>query len=176
MEQIQPAVTTATATPRQALPYDSLGTDVLSLKEGVLHHLEYTLAELPRHVDSRWEPYFALALAVRDRMVQRWVRTQDTYYEQDVKRIYYLSLEYLMGRTLGNSLINLGLDKVGAALGELGYRLEDLREAEWDAGLGNGGLGRLAACFLDSLATLGYPSYGYGLRYDYGIFHQRIID
>src|SRR5262245_29002942 len=162
METIGPAVPTATATPRQALSPDALGMDVLSLKEGLLRHLEYTLAELPRHVDSRWEPYFALALAVRDRMVQRWVRTQDTYYEKDAKRIYYLSLEYLMGRTLGNSLINLGLDEVGAALGELGYHLEDLREAEWDAGLGNGGLGRLAACFLDSLATLGYPSYGYG--------------
>src|SRR5262245_53977930 len=112
MEQIRPAVPTATATPRQALCYDRLGADALSMKEGVLHHLEYTLAELPRHVDSRWEPYFALALAVRDRMVQRWVRTQDTYYEKDAKRIYYLSLEYLMGRTLGNSLINLGLDEV----------------------------------------------------------------
>jgi len=177
METIGPAVPTATATPRQALSPHTFGMDVLSLKEGLLRHLEYTLAELPRHVDSRWEPYFALALAVRDRMVQRWVRTQDTYYDRDVKRVYYLSLEYLMGRTLGNSLVNLGLDdEVGAALGELGYRLEDLREAEWDAGLGNGGLGRLAACFLDSLATLGYPSYGYGLRYDYGIFHQRIVD
>jgi glycogen phosphorylase len=177
MEPISPAVPTATRTPRQALPYDSLGTDVPSMKEGMLRHLEYTLAELPRHVDSEWEPYVALALAVRDRMVQRWVRTQDTYYDQDVKRVYYLSLEYLMGRTLGDSLVNLGLDdEVTQALGELGYRLEDLREAEWDAGLGNGGLGRLAACFLDSLATLGYPSYGYGLRYDYGIFHQRIVN
>ena len=177
MEPISPAVPTATRTPRQALPYDSLGMDVPSMKEGMLRHLEYTLAELPRHVDSEWEPYVALALAVRDRMVQRWVRTQDTYYDQDVKRVYYLSLEYLMGRTLGNSLVNLGLDdEVTQALGELGYRLEDLREAEWDAGLGNGGLGRLAACFLDSLSTLGYPSYGYGLRYDYGIFHQRIVD
>src|SRR5262249_19156417 len=88
----------------------------------------------------------------------------------------YLSLEYLMGRTLGNSLIALGLrDACAQALTELGYRLEELREAEWDAGLGNGGLGRLAACFLDSLATLGYPSYGYGLRYDYGFFHQRSV-
>ena len=104
MEPISPAVPTATRTPRQALPYDSLGTDVPSMKEGMLRHLEYTLAELPRHVDSEWEPYVALARAVRDRMVQRWVRTQDTYYDQDVKRVYYLSLEYLMGRTLGNSL------------------------------------------------------------------------
>jgi starch phosphorylase len=176
MERVNPAVTTATATPREALPYDSLGMDARSIKQGILHHLEYTLAELPRHVDSEWEPYVALALAVRDRLVQRWIRTQDAYYERDAKRVYYLSLEYLMGRTLGNSLVNLGLaGECERALGELGYRLEDLREAEWDAGLGNGGLGRLAACFLDSLATLGYPSYGYGLRYDYGIFHQRIV-
>ncbi len=88
-----------------------------------------------------------------------------------------MSLEFLMGRTLGNSLVNMGLlDECAKALHDLGYNLEDLREAEWDAGLGNGGLGRLAACFLDSMATLGYPSYGYGLRYDYGIFHQRIVN
>ena len=165
------------AAPLQSLPYDSLGMDAESLKRAILGHLEYTLAELPQQVDSEWEPYVALALAVRDRMVSRWVRTQDTYYRQDAKRVYYLSLEYLMGRTLGNSLINLGLlDECARALHELGYRLEDVREAEWDAGLGNGGLGRLAACFLDSLATLGYASYGYGLRYDYGIFHQRIVN
>jgi starch phosphorylase len=176
MSVITPAVATATASPRQALT-TNLGMDPAALKHSVLRHLEYTLAELPRHVDSDWEPYLALALAVRDRLIQRWIRTQDTYYEQDPKRVYYLSLEYLMGRTLGNSLIAMGLrDSCAQALAELGYRLEDLREAEWDAGLGNGGLGRLAACFLDSLATLGYPCYGYGLRYDYGIFHQRIVD
>ena len=163
--------------PRQALAYDTLGSDAEALKAAVLGHLEYTLAELPTHVDSPWEPYVAVALAVRDRMIQRWIRTQDTYYAQDVKRVYYLSLEYLMGRTLGNSLVNMGLlGECAKALHELGYHLEDLREAEWDAGLGNGGLGRLAACFLDSLATLGYPAYGYGLRYDYGIFHQRVVD
>ena len=167
----------APTAPLQSLPYDSLGMDAEALKRGILGHLEYTLAELPQQVDSEWEPYVALALAVRDRMIERWVRTQDTYYRQDVKRVYYLSLEYLMGRTLGNSLINMGLlDECTRALHELGYRLEDVREAEWDAGLGNGGLGRLAACFLDSLATLGYASYGYGLRYDYGIFHQRIVN
>ena len=167
----------APAAPLQSLPYDSLGMDAESLKRGILSHLEYTLAELPQHVDSEWEPYVALALAVRDRMIERWIRTQDTYYRRDVKRVYYLSLEYLMGRTLGNGLINMGLlDECTQALHELGYRLEDVREAEWDAGLGNGGLGRLAACFLDSMATLGYASYGYGLRYDYGIFHQRIVN
>ena len=154
-----------------------LGRDAESIKDGVIEHLQYTLAELPRHVDSEWEPFVSLALAVRDRMVERWIRTQDAYYDQDVKRVYYMSLEFLMGRTLGNSLVNMGLmDATAKAIHELGYKLEDLREAEWDAGLGNGGLGRLAACFLDSLATMGYPSYGYGLRYDYGIFHQRIVN
>jgi starch phosphorylase len=167
-----PAIVGADRSPRERL-----GTDAPALKQAILEHLEYTLAELPGHVDSAWEPYVALALAVRDRLVQRWVRTQDRYYEVDAKRVYYLSLEYLIGRTLGNSLVNLELeDECRQALEELGYSLEDLREAEWDAGLGNGGLGRLAACFLDSLATLGYPAYGYGLRYDYGIFHQRIVD
>ena len=147
------------------------------LAGAIRHHLETTLAELPEHVDSEWEPYVALVLAVRDRMIERWIQTQETYYERDAKRIYYLSLEYLMGRTLANSLTNLGLvDECADAVAQLGYRLEELREAEWDAGLGNGGLGRLAACFLDSLATIGYASYGYGLRYDYGIFHQRIVD
>src|SRR5262245_38758688 len=177
MTTIKPAVPSATASPRRALSDARLGMDAPALADSVLHHLEYTLSELPRHVDSEWEPYVALALSVRDRLVERWIRTQDTYYDQDPKRVYYLSLEYLMGRTLGNSLLALGLtDACSQALTDLGYRLEDIREAEWDAGLGNGGLGRLAACFLDSLATLGYPSYGYGLRYDYGIFHQRIVD
>jgi starch phosphorylase len=174
---IRPAVPSAKASPLQALPTDSLGMDSESLKNGLLAQLQYTLAELPAHVDSEWEPYVALALTVRNRMVERWIQTQDAYYAQDVKRVYYMSLEYLMGRTLGNSLVNLGLmDECAKALHDLGYDLEDLAEAEWDAGLGNGGLGRLAACFLDSMATLGFPSYGYGLRYDYGIFHQRIVN
>jgi starch phosphorylase len=148
-----------------------------SITQDVLRHLEFTLGELPRHVDSDWEPYVSLALAVRDRLMERWIRTHEAYYEQDAKRVYYLSLEFLMGRTLGNSLVNLGLyDECERAVADLGYELETLREAEWDAGLGNGGLGRLAACFLDSLATLQMPAYGYGIRYDYGIFHQRIVD
>src|SRR5215471_13557170 len=156
---------------------ERLGTDAPALKRSIVEHFAYTLAELPGHVDNAWEPYVALALAVRDRMVEGWIRTQERYSQEDAKRVYYLSLEYLIGRTLGNSIVNLGLTKqCEQALGELGYTLEELREVEWDAGLGNGGLGRLAACFLDSLATLGYPAYGYGLRYDYGIFHQRIVD
>src|SRR5260370_23025303 len=167
----------ASAAARQALAYDSLGMDAESVKRGILAHLEYTLAELPGHVDTEWEPYVALALAVRDRMIERWVHTQDTSYRLDPKRVYYLSLEYLMGRTLGNSLINLGLEEQCAkALQELGYRLEDLREAEWDAGLGNGRLPRLPACFLDSMATPGDASYGYGPPHDSRIFPQRTPD
>jgi len=155
----------------------ALSLSARSVKDGMLHHLEFTLAELPGHVDSVWVPYEALALAVRDRLFERWVKTQESYYASDAKRVYYLSMEFLMGRTLGNALINLGFYRDAAkAAHELGYDLEELREAEWDAGLGNGGLGRLAACFMDSLATMGIPAHGYGIRYDYGIFHQRIVN
>jgi len=155
----------------------SLGDDPLAIKESILNHLQFTLAELPEHVDSQWEPYVSLALAVRDRLIENWIHTQESYYAQDAKRVYYLSLEFLMGRTLGNAAVNLGiLEACRDSLFDLGYSLEDLRDAEWDAGLGNGGLGRLAACFLDSLATLRMPAYGYGIRYEYGIFHQRIVD
>jgi starch phosphorylase len=153
------------------------GMDAESLKSGILNHLEFTLGELPEHVDSKWEPYVGLALAVRDRLMERWIHTHDAYYDADAKRVYYMSLEFLMGRTLGNSLINLDLMGAGEkAMEDLGMKLEDMRDSEWDAGLGNGGLGRLAACFLDSLATLELPAYGYGIRYEYGIFHQRIVN
>src|SRR5262252_10074099 len=112
------------------------GLDAESIREEFLTHLAYTLAELPAHVDTEWEPYLSLALTVRDRLIERWVRTQDAYYTHDAKRVYYLSLEFLMGRTLANSLLNLGfLDAAAEAMHELGYELEDLREAEWDAGL-----------------------------------------
>src|SRR5262245_58181745 len=124
MTAITPAVAMAAASPREALTDDDLGVDAAALKRGVLRHLQYTLAELPRHVDSEWEPYVALSLAVRDRLIQRWIKTQDAYYEQDPKRIYYLSLEYLMGRTLGNSVIAMDLrDACAEALTDLGYRL-----------------------------------------------------
>jgi len=153
------------------------GLDAESIRKGLLTHLEFTLAELPKQVDSEWEPYLSLALTVRDRLIERWIRTQDAYYANDAKRLYYMSLEFLMGRALTNSLINLGIDdETAKAVYELGYNLEELSEAEWDAGLGNGGLGRLAACFLDSLATLELPAYGYGIRYEYGLFHQRIAN
>lgn len=153
------------------------GMDVESLKRSFLDHLEFSLAEDPRYTSSDWDRYVSLALAIRDRLVDGWIHTQDTYYREDAKRVYYMSLEFLMGRFLGNSLVNLGfLNECHEAMHELGHELETLRDAEWDAGLGNGGLGRLAACFLDSLATLQLPGYGYGIRYEYGIFHQKIID
>ena len=121
MEKIRPAVPSATATPRQALPYGSLGMDVLSMKEGYAAAPRVHPGRAATSRGQRWEPYFALALAVRDRMMQRWVRTQDTYYEQDVKRVYYLSLEYLMGRALGQQPGQLGsARRRREALGELG--------------------------------------------------------
>jgi starch phosphorylase len=117
------------------------------------------------------------AWTIRDRLAERWASTQRRYHEQDAKRVYYLSLEFLMGRALGNALINLDLtEPTMEALDPLGYRLEELEEMEPDAGLGNGGLGRLAACYLDSMATLGIAGYGYGIRYEHGIFRQRIVN
>ncbi|PKN45700.1 MAG: glycogen phosphorylase [Deltaproteobacteria bacterium HGW-Deltaproteobacteria-17] len=150
-----------------------LENDPKSLQRSFANHLEYSQGK-NRHIATRHDLYQAAALSIRDRLMERWNDTMNTYYEKNVKRVYYLSLEYLMGRTLGNSLVNLGIEGDAAtALTELGYDLEDLRELEPDAGLGNGGLGRLAACFLDSMATLGLPADGYGIRYEYGIFDQK---
>lgn len=119
--------------------------------------------------------YTSLALALRDRLVERWKQTQAAYEEQDCKRTYYLSLEFLMGRALGNAMLNLDVEaRTSDALRNLGLVLEEIANQEHDAGLGNGGLGRLAACFLDSCATLQLPVVGYGLRYEYGMFRQKI--
>ncbi|NTW48424.1 MAG: glycogen/starch/alpha-glucan phosphorylase [Chlorobiales bacterium] len=152
------------------------GNDPESIKKSYLQHLTYSLARNAETATPH-NRYASLALSVRDRLTERWVVTQKTYYEQDPKRVYYLSMEFLIGRTLGNAMINLGLeDSVEKAMTELGNNLEVLEDMEPNAGLGNGGLGRLAACFLDSMATLELPAYGYGIRYEYGIFHQRIQD
>ncbi len=154
----------------------NLGMDAESLKDSFLHHMEYSLGK-DKYSATPQDSYSSIALAARDRLIERWISTQQTYHKKQAKRIYYLSLEFLIGRTLGNSLVNLGMyGEADKALRELGYSLEDLREREWDAGLGNGGLGRLAACFMDSLATLEIPAVGYGIRYDYGIFFQSIRD
>ncbi|MBW6513488.1 MAG: glycogen/starch/alpha-glucan phosphorylase [Candidatus Syntrophosphaera sp.] len=145
------------------------------LRSLFLRHLEYSLVKDTTNVQP-WDVYYALSLSLRDRLIQRWLRTQYEYRKQDVKKVFYLSMEFLIGRLLGNTLINLGeYDNSFDLLKELGYSLEDIAELEPDMGLGNGGLGRLAACFLDSLATQAYPAYGYGIRYEFGIFKQGIV-
>uniref|UniRef100_A0A6I8RW23 Alpha-1,4 glucan phosphorylase n=1 Tax=Xenopus tropicalis TaxID=8364 RepID=A0A6I8RW23_XENTR len=150
--------------------------NVAELKKGFNRHLHFTLVK-DRNVATIRDYYFALAHTVRDHLVGRWIRTQQYYYEKDPKRTYYLSLEFYMGRTLQNTMINLGLQNAcDEAIYQLGLDIEELEEMEEDAGLGNGGLGRLAACFLDSMATLGLAAYGYGIRYEYGIFNQKIKD
>ncbi|MDD5609218.1 MAG: glycogen/starch/alpha-glucan phosphorylase [Ignavibacterium sp.] len=145
-----------------------------SLSNQFAEHLEFTLVK-DKNTASGADAYFALSLAVRDRMVRNWLRTQKVYHDKDVKRVYYLSLEYLMGRILGNALINLDYyNECGVILNRDGYDLNEIMEQELDMGLGNGGLGRLASCYLDSMATLQLPAFGYGIRYEYGIFEQDI--
>ena len=149
---------------------------VQGLKEDFAWHLRYTLAKYDESATLR-DRYTAFAYAVRDRIVERWIETQERYHRQNERRVYYLSLEFLIGRLLGNNVINLKLDReCSAALNEYGIDWNNLRDFEVDAGLGNGGLGRLAACFLDSMSTLDLAGMGYGLRYDYGIFRQRIVN
>ena len=145
-----------------------------SLSNQFAENLEFRLIR-DRITATGEDAYFALSLAIRDRLVRKWLRTQHHYIEKDVKRVYYLSLEYLMGRLLGNSLINMDYyEECSKILKEDGYSLEEIREFEHDMGLGNGGLGRLASCYLDSMATLELPAFGYGIRYEYGIFKQAI--
>ena len=162
-----------TATKKQDRRVDM---SVEGLKEDFAWHLRYTIAKGDDRATQR-DHYTAFANAIRDRIVERWIRTQDEYRKQNTKRIYYMSLEFLMGRLLGNNVINLKADKLCAeALKDKGIDWNDLRDYEPDAGLGNGGLGRLAACYLDSMATLDLAGTGYGIRYDYGIFRQKIVD
>jgi starch phosphorylase len=149
-----------------------LRTDVESLKDSIRRHIRFSIGKAQLGATAL-DHYEALSLSVRDHLVERWIRTQSEYYSQGVRRVYYLSLEFLMGRTLRNAMINLGLlDQYRRALAGLDLSLDELEDLESDAALGNGGLGRLAACFLDSMATMGIPGYGYGIRYDYGIFRQ----
>uniref|UniRef100_A0A023GNU4 Alpha-1,4 glucan phosphorylase n=1 Tax=Amblyomma triste TaxID=251400 RepID=A0A023GNU4_AMBTT len=150
--------------------------NVANVKKAFNRHVHYTLVK-DRNVATPRDYYFALAHTVKDHLVGRWIRTQQHYYDKDPKRVYYLSLEYYMGRSLTNTMVNLGIQNAcDEALYQMGLDIEELEEIEEDAGLGNGGLGRLAACFLDSMATLGLASYGYGIRYEYGIFTQKITN
>jgi starch phosphorylase len=146
----------------------------LTLKEEIRRHIRFTMGRDPAK-PNRHACFMGLAHSVRDRLMDRWIRTQRSQYDTLAKRVYFLSLEFLPGRFLMNYLISLKMvDEVRQTVEEMGFDLEELEEEEWDAGLGNGGLGRLASCYMDSLACLDLPGYGYGIRYDYGIFHQTI--
>ncbi len=144
------------------------------LEQSVLEHLFYTCAKDFSNATFH-DVFNAIALATRDRIVHRWLATERTYEETDAKRVYYLSAEFLLGRALSSNLINLGLYELAQkTLSKYDLDLTRILEEELDPGLGNGGLGRLAACFMDSLATLALPAYGYGIRYEFGIFDQHI--
>jgi starch phosphorylase len=147
-----------------------------SLKSDILRHIEFTLADDPRMAD-KYACFMGLAYSIRDRLVGRWMKSQRSLYDGMAKRVYFLSLEFLPGRFLMNYLLSLNLlEEARSALYDLGFDLDELEEEEWDAGLGNGGLGRLASCYMDSIACMKLPGYGYGIRYDYGLFHQVLED
>ncbi len=158
---------------KQAHKNNNLCSEVNSIKQTILNHLRYTIAKTPETAtDQDW--FNAIAYTLKKCMTERWMATTHEYYQQDSKRVYYLSLEFLMGRTLIKSMLNMGVyEKCYQAIDQLGLSVEYLSEIESDPALGNGGLGRLAACFLDSMATLSLPGYGYGIRYEYGLFFQR---
>ncbi len=159
-----------------AIEDDRTGIRVETLKRAFADHLFYLQGKSESSA-TKDDYYSALAYTVRDRLLQRWLQTQKVYDKTSSKVVCYLSAEFLMGRHLGNSLINLGIyDEVKRAVEESGLNFEEVIETEGDPGLGNGGLGRLAACFLDSLATLEIPAVGYGIRYEFGIFYQLIKD
>ena len=149
----------------QTIITEPLESDVKSIGQQYARHLKLSMAK-DEYSATKNDKFKSLVYTVRDRLFEKWINTQQSYYHNDVKRVYYLSMEYMMGRMLGNAMINLGLENTfHQALQELGIRMEELQNLEFDAGLGNGGLGRLAACFLDSMATLQLPAYGYGIRY-----------
>jgi starch phosphorylase len=145
-----------------------------AFQESVCKHLKFSLG-LEWQKSSNRELFWGVSLAIRDRLIEKMIETEARYQKADAKRIYYLSLEFLLGRSLGNNIYNLGIFKnFEKAMTEMGVDLEEIRDSEVDAALGNGGLGRLAACFLDSMATLDLPGYGYGINYEFGLFKQEI--
>ena len=159
---------------RNTLDNSAPDTNPTNLERALVHRLLYLLGKDP--LDTTQRDWFqALAHVVRDLLTSQWMESMRSYYLQDAKRVYYLSMEFLMGRALGNAMLNMQCrDEFRRALENVGLRLEEIGEWEMEAGLGNGGLGRLAACFLDSLATLDMPGFGYGIRYEYGMFTQKI--
>ena len=151
-------------------------SDLDNLADDIHRHIVSTLGN-EIYGQSHFRYFNGLAYSIRDRLIRAWLNTQRDYYDGLVKRVYYLSLEFLPGRFLMNYLTSMGLEQgCREVLEKLGLALEDLEEVEWDAGLGNGGLGRLASCYLDSMASLKIPGYGYGILYDYGIFYQNIVN
>lgn len=152
------------------------GLDVETLKRAFVDNLFYQQGKFPGTADPS-DYYMALAYTVRHRLLERWIKSVETYQKQDCRVVCYLSAEYMPGPRLGSGLLHLGIEeRVRQALSELGLNLDELLEQEPDPGLGNGGLGRLAAAFLESLATLGVPAIGYGIRYEFGLFKQAIKD
>jgi starch phosphorylase len=153
----------------------ALAAPVAQFRDAILRHLKSTFArDLVTATRNDW--WSATCMAARDLMLERYIDTQAQHASKNVRRVYYLSLEYLMGRVLSNNLVNLGLrDVASAALSELGQDLETVADEEADMGLGNGGLGRLAACFLESLATMDIPAIGYGIHYEFGLFRQTFV-
>jgi len=166
--------TRSTPFPATASPGATLGRDRDALRRSLSNHIVYSLGRDPARATPRdW--FLAAAFTVRDRLVEAWMGTTEGYRRADAKRVYYLSAEFLTGRLLSNGLLNIGLfDPCRDALSDLERAFDEIAELEPDAALGNGGLGRLAACLLDSMATLSLPGYGYGIRYEYGLFFQRI--
>ena len=153
---------------------DRTGTSLETLRRAVLDNLFYVQGKFPA-IATRNDYYMAVAFTVRDRLLQNWIQTVETWLQKDVKIVCYLSAEFLLGPHLGNNLINLGIyDPVYRAVEAVGQNLDELLEQEEEPGLGNGGLGRLAACYMDSLSTLEIPAIGFGIRYEHGIFHQEI--
>lgn len=165
-----------TIPPSPGFEYDHPDRSVAAFKRALANKLIYAAGRDP--VSARPEDWLhAAQLVVRDQLVERWMATTRAQYEQDVKRVYYLSMEFLIGRTFTNALLALEVqDTMRSALADFGVSLEDIANLEPDAALGNGGLGRLAACFLDSMATLGVPGFGYGIRYEYGMFRQTVVN
>ena len=156
--------------------YTSPIVSVDALKHSIAYKLMFIVGKDPS-IATQHDWLNATLFAVRDRMVERWLRSNRAQLSQDVRQVYYLSMEFLLGRTLSNALLSMGIyDDIELALDEMGINLSELLQEENDPGLGNGGLGRLAACFLDSLATLALPGRGYGIRYEYGMFSQKIIN
>ena len=163
-------------TDRSYLTASDLAMDRGAIERSFASHIEYTLAKDEYSATQR-DFYRAIALSVRDRLADRWNKTQQQTFRSADRRVYYLSLEYLIGRVFDDAMLSLGVTgEARAALADLGLDIAELAELEDDAGLGNGGLGRLAACFLDSMATLGIPAVGYGIRYEYGMFRQTIVN